>query len=489
MTALVVQPRRGWLDDRWAERHRLSLPNIPTVTVETPFDPPVDTEWCLVGPHTGHWTEGAVQELVLYSWDGTDIVYPRVAYRDGGLFTAAHVAEEYSRGRSLFEDWLPRAFLIRTRLLRGHTDYWPMWKQLDDTARFKACLTSTFVDDGQPAPITVDAEAGRDLNVTYYAQASPANAYLRCVLPARVTGGVVSPTIIYRQDDDDFDFPAHRGKAAVLQFAGDKTWAANALGMQHKGIRVLIETDDNYTVTAGRVQKRAQWGTKIGDSRHTLQGHMWIVQEASDGVIVTSEFLGRTYRKFGKPVYVCPNQIDPSDWTDLERPDRPFTIGWFASLSHHDDARLVQRAMEWASRQPNVQVKTMGLNPTWWKFPRHHIPWATDLAVYRRAMFDIDVGLAPVVPTPWSLGRSDVKALEYAMGGALPILSDVEPYHWWHDKPALMAKDAKAFYHHVKWAVANQDEARALAREAKQLVLKERTIQANAWRWQEAIDG
>lgn len=491
VTALCVQPRRGWLDDRWAARYRQSVPSdIPTVVVDSPFDPPVKTEWCLVAPHSAQWTDGAADELLMYAWDNPDVVYPRVAYRDGPAFTAAHVAEEYSPGRAQFEDWMPRAFLIRTSLLSGHTGYWDMWKQLDrDGRRFKACLTSTVVDDADPEKVAVDPNAGLDIKATYYAQASPANAYLRCVLPARVTGGIVSPSLVYEQDDDDYWFPTHRGDAAVLQFAGDKTWAGCALGMQHKGIRVLVETDDNYTVTAGKIQERAGWATRIGEGRHSLDGHMWIVENASDGVIVTSDHLYRTYQKFGKPVFLCPNQVDPADWpSPPPRDDGVFVIGWFASLSHYDDARLVHRAMEWASRQKNVVVKTMGLNPTWWKFPRHHIPWVTDLAVYRRAMFDIDVGMAPVVPSPWSLGRSDVKALEYAMGGALPILSDESVYQWWRDKPALMARSAKDFFHHVKWCVANQDEAKAMAREARELVMKERTIHANAWRWQEALD-
>ena len=56
-------------------------------------------------------------------------------------------------------------------------------------------------------------------------------------------------------------------------------------------------------------------------------------------------------------------------------------------------------------------------------------------------------------------------------------------------KPALMCKTAKDFFHAVKWAVANQDEARAIAAEARELVFKERTIQANAWRWHAALDG
>lgn len=485
-----MQTRHGFLDDKWAVRHQATVPDsIPSLVVSSPFDPPVDTEWCLVGPHTGQWAEGAVEELTAYAWDQPDVVYPRVVWRDGGRFTGAFTAEEFNRQRVLVEDWLPRSVLIRTELLRGHTDWWTMWKTLSGTATFKACLPAVFMDDEQPWPIRVDENAGHDLTATFYCQASPANTYLRCVMPARAVNAQVSPTILLHESEDDFWFPTHRGKAAVLQFAGDKTWAGCAMGLQHKGVRVLVETDDNYTVRAGKIQQRANWGNTIGDSRHTLEGHMWIIENASDGVIVTSEALARTYRKFGKPVYVCPNQIDPDDWLEMERPDRPFTVGWFASLSHVDDARLVERALGWAAQQPGVQVKTMGLNPSWWKMRRHHIPWATDLAVYRRAMFDLDVGLAPVVPTAWSVCRSDVKALEYSMGNAFSILSDEPPYQWWRDKPALMAKTAKDFYHHVKWAVRNQDEARALAAEAKQLVLKERTIQANAWRWQEAING
>jgi hypothetical protein len=95
----------------------------------------------------------AAQELVLYSWDGPDVVYPRVAFRDGDVFHAAMVAEEYSHRRVEVEDWLPRAFLIRTKHLRGHSDYWSMWKALDKTCRFKACFTSTFIDDAQPFPV------------------------------------------------------------------------------------------------------------------------------------------------------------------------------------------------------------------------------------------------------------------------------------------------------------------------------------------------
>lgn len=486
----MVQPRRGWLDDRWAERHKRSLPpSIDAHVVETPWDPPTDADYCVVAPHSGEWSEGSVEEMCLYAWDGTDVLYPRVVWRENGRFTAAFTADEFSKPRVRVEDWMPRSFLIRTSLLRGHTNWWDMWKSLSETARFKACLPAVFVDDAQPWRIDTDPHGGLDLNATFYCQASPATTYLRCILPSRVVNGQVSPSILMHETTDDFSFPTHRGGTAVMQFAGDKTWAGMALGMQHKGVRVLVETDDNYTVTSGKIQRRAGWGTRIGEARHTLDGHMWIVKNACDGLIVTSEALARTYRKFGKPVFVCPNQIDPADWQTVERPDRPFTIGWFASLSHTDDAKLVERAMEWAARQPGVQVRTMGLNPTWWKMSRHHVPWVTDLAVYRRAMFDLDVGLAPVVPTAWSVCRSDVKALEYTMGGAACVLSDQPPYEWWHGRPALMAKTAKDFLHHVKWLVGNQDEARAMAAEAKKVVLKERTIQANAHLWRQAIDG
>jgi len=414
------------------------------------------------------------------------VVYPALVTISEQGFEQGFAADEFCAKRIHVTNFIPPAFLIRSTLF-DEGDDWDRWRRLADTARFKACIRSIYVLPRVLEP-PVDDTAELDLEATFYMQASPANAQLRCIHPARYLKAQATTELRYVQSETDYWFPLHRGKTAILQFAGDKTWAALTLGLQHKGVRVLVETDDNYTVTAGRIQKRAEWGTKIGDRRHTLEGHMSIVR-SSDGVIVTTEQLAKAYRKRTDNVWVCPNQIDPRDWPDVERQDGPFTIGWYASLSHLDDTKLVRRGLEWASRQPGVEVRLLGLNPAW-KFQHTAEPWVNDLTVYRRMMCRLDVGVCPVTPTPWSICRSDIKAIEYSMGGALPIVSDQPPYaNLTHEENCLKAKTAKDFYHHLKWAVRNQDEVRELARLSREYTLKHRTAEGNAWRWQEAIDG
>jgi hypothetical protein len=184
---------------------------------------------------------------------------------------------------------------------------------------------------------------------------------------------------------------------------------------------------------------------------------------------------------------VCPNQVDPQDWQPLVKPDDGmFRIGWFASGSHAGDGKLVQRALAWAATQKDVEVVTLGLDPRW-QFPHRKLPWTNDLSLYRRAMYKLDVGVAPIVPTPFSRGRSDVKWLEYSMAGAASVLADCEPYADVPDGLALKATTPADWLRRIRWLVQNRDEARALGMAAREYVLERRTIQANVNLWAEAI--
>lgn len=273
-----------------------------------------------------------------------------------------------------------------------------------------------------------------------------------------------------------------------MQFAADSTWALQLLAFQAKGIRVLMETDDNYFgMTDRTIQRRANWVDRIGEGMHSVQGHRWITQE-SDGVICTTDELAKQYRKVNPNVYVCPNTVDPRDWPEPVESDGIFRVGWFASRSHTQDIPLVTRALEWASRQKDVQVLVMGV-PTDWKFPYVRVPWQDELADYREAMQYLDLAVAPITPNPWALCRSDVKWLEYSMGAAASILSDVAPYADADDTNSVKVSNAKGFYHAVKHFVQNRDEARQLGQAAREYVLKHRTIQAQIGLWREAIAG
>lgn len=283
-------------------------------------------------------------------------------------------------------------------------------------------------------------------------------------------------------------FPEQVG-AAVFQFPGDKMRALTLCAMRADGVRTLVEVDDNYLINPGSaILRRSQWAMNIGDLTNSRQGHRWIVPQA-DGVLVTNPRLADAYGKLNPNVYICPNTVDPDDWPEPEKlDDGIFRIAWLASRSHDVDIPLITRAFEWASRQPDVEVYVAGGFKPGWKFRHHLLPWVDDLEDYRRCFQLFDVGVAPIRELPFAIYRSDVKALEYAMGLACPVLSDAPPYAEWHDRPCLMARDAKGFLHAIQHLVRNREEARQLAAEAREYTLRERTIQTQIEAWREAID-
>jgi hypothetical protein len=328
------------------------------------------------------------------------------------------------------------------------------------------------------------------IDATFYYQATPATTYWRCQVPARhLPGQALQNATLELPPEGGFRFPDHRGDAAIFQFSSDQIKGKIMLAMEQEGIRTLIEADDNYLdVFDVTTRERAGWKANIGEGPFTTQGHRLNVERAN-GVIVTTPTLADVYRQANPNVFVCRNSIDLDDWPEYEKPDDGvLRIGWFASMSHWRDRNLVRPALSWASKQPDVQVITMGYNPNW-EFPHLHIPWTQDMAVYRRMMRLLDVGVAPILLTEWAVCRSDLKALEYAVSGALPVLSMVPPYDDWRDKPALFAHSAKDFQQQIKWCVQHRDDVRQMAAEAREYVLAERLIQHEIPKWREAIAG
>lgn len=433
------------------------------------------------------------------AWDA-DVTYGPLVVWENGAPSRMTAQAMFCPNRLYRENYLPSVGCVRRdRFLEAggmRTGMWDLWVRLHQAGgRFKYVPEAASARDESYVDASVPPTPTR-LDATFYYQATPGTAYWRCLLPARHLPGQAVFNLSERQEKNGkLVLPQHEG-AAVFQYAGDEAHYLVGRFLQEQGYRLLIEVDDNYVHWFPDVMRRAGWFKYVRDcpptGGYSVEGHTRTV-EMADGVIVTSQHLAKQYRRVNPHVFVCPNQIDPADWRDPVKPDDGvFRIGWFASRSHRSDARIVERALEWASRQPGVEVVLIGVGVTsagkpWYPFRFRHVPWSNDFGVYRRFLQELDVGLAPVLATPWACSRSDLKALEYAMAGALPIVSDVPPYEGCEVPGIVHCPDAKAFLRAVQWAVVNKDEVRQLAREARDYVLAERTVEANIDLWREAV--
>ena len=331
---------------------------------------------------------------------------------------------------------------------------------------------------------------------TWWHQATPGTTYWRCLVPARHLPGQSIPVDIrkdLKERRGQIRFPRQRGEAAIWQFLGDENRSKMAFGMRAlAGTKLLLEVDDNYTRTAPYMRGRvgAPWVETIEEAKkangYSHEMHRKILPIV-DGVICATDYLANVYSEYNDNVFVCPNSIDPVDWQYEREEHEPFRIVYYGSSSHIKDMPLVTKALKWASRQPGVEVWTAGLwNPSW-SFEYQKLPWENDLAAARKNLFKFDLGIAPLVGNKWSRGKSDVKILEYAMAGVLPLMSYEEPYRPWFDEfPDLCLAD-KDWMESIQYWVKHRDEVPYAAAGVKEWALETRSIDRTIHTWKEAI--
>jgi hypothetical protein len=153
-----------------------------------------------------------------------------------------------------------------------------------------------------------------------------------------------------------------------------------------------------------------------------------------------------------------------------------------SAKAEREAKRLV--ALEEARRRIRRRVAARGAS---WRFPYEHVPWTNDVGAYQASIGRLDVGLCPIIPNAFANLRADQKLMEYAMAGALPIVSDGPVYEAWRDTPVLFARDSDEFLAHVHWAATHRDEVYERAMAVRELVLRDRSMPAAVEPWRVAV--
>ena len=153
-----------------------------------------------------------------------------------------------------------------------------------------------------------------------------------------------------------------------------------------------------------------------------------------DGVQTSTAYLAEQWRDMGASnVEVFQNQLVHLQPL-AEIVERPFTVGWAGSPGHFADLyHVAPHLQNWLGAHPDAHLAIMTnelaqeffhLDPSRFKFK----PFGS-IESYLDFLGSIDVGIAPLLPTKYNKGRSDVKFLEYASCGVAGIYQNLEPYH------------------------------------------------------------
>jgi tetratricopeptide (TPR) repeat protein len=153
----------------------------------------------------------------------------------------------------------------------------------------------------------------------------------------------------------------------------------------------------------------------------------------ADAVQATTQELARTFGFLNPRIVVFENQMKGVH-PIRRRSGEGMTIGWGGSLSHLADLAWIAPAITGFCRShPEVHFSYMGNRKGLELFsaipdPQFLITPGGTLEDYYGFLSTLDVGLAPLLDTPYNRCRSDVKFLEYGAAGAAPVLADLPPY-------------------------------------------------------------
>jgi glycosyltransferase involved in cell wall biosynthesis len=188
-------------------------------------------------------------------------------------------------------------------------------------------------------------------------------------------------------------------------------------------------------------------------------------------------------------VTTLPNCILETDWEKkYPRIHHGLTIGWVGSASHISDLKLLVEPLRiLADKYPKVKFVFGGfcipeireiLGDRMLEIDR--VP----ISDYPGLVQQIDIGLAPLVDSEFNRSKSNIKFLEYSMGGAAVVASPVEPYQCInHGMTGFWARNTEDWVRYVGRLIRDQELRKRMSREAKQWTLCNHNILKEAWRW------
>ncbi|HEY6760068.1 MAG TPA: hypothetical protein VI318_11275 [Baekduia sp.] len=232
--------------------------------------------------------------------------------------------------------------------------------------------------------------------------------------------------------------------------------------LRDAGVGVIWDNDDDFLHMPRNRQNKRHSG---GRSSQQIFTEMVQIARLADQVLVTTEPLAGVMADAGvRRVHVIPNQLAPG--TRTRRPHADFTIGWIAGDEHRPDAQGVDlhnalsRLME---KHPNLTVTTVGVELHLRERERYRHTRFVPFEALPEVIAEFDIGIAPLLDTPFNRSRSDIKVKEYA-GFQVPwVASPHGPYAPLGEEQGGRLAADDAWFDVLDGLVADPDAQRRLA--------------------------
>lgn len=270
--------------------------------------------------------------------------------------------------------------------------------------------------------------------------------------------------------------------------------------------KVVLDCDDNYL----DILPSNPLYDKLKPTKRD-KAFISTILSFADVVTVSTEPLKQRFRKhfkevynIEKPIFVIPNMNDIREWDYplAEKDKKKFVIGYAASHSHQDDLRMffphLHRIMQKHKHVHFESIGTIGKNDLglFADFSADELgrcdilphSWTFDEFPKMMSELKWDVGVAPLVDSPFARCKTHNKWMEYSSINLPTIASRVYPYFMSsagrktieHDKTGLLVKPSE-WYDALESLILNESKRISLGQNAYE------ALKTN-WQYRDADD-
>ncbi len=207
--------------------------------------------------------------------------------------------------------------------------------------------------------------------------------------------------------------------------------------LDESGCRLVVDTDDGFDLIDVSHPEHELFRQKAGILDQLIR--------RADQLWVSTATLQNHHDDTCGDVNVVPNMLDQRIWRDFrhEAPypgrKRPLKFVYMGTATHDADFAMILSALDRLAKTHSGQFRVSIVGAVTRPVDR---PWIEMVPVpqsatayprfvrWLRQQGPFDLGLAPLVDTPFNRCKSDIKLLDYSALGVAAIASDLPPYHF-----------------------------------------------------------
>lgn len=268
----------------------------------------------------------------------------------------------------------------------------------------------------------------------------------------------------------------------------------NAIAMlyeyqQTKGKKIVVDCDDYFQLND---DSPFQIEHDITDASEVIKRTMQI----ADLVTVATNRLAYHVQDLNKNVAVLPNYMDMERWDlpKVHNSSDTIRIGWAGSMTHLNDLKgIVEPLKRICAEFPQVRLIFIGEQRI--ANDLEGCPIECMLGVpfevwpARLNGLQLDIGLAPLLPTEFNKCKSNIKYLEYAIAEIPGVYSNIVYEHKGFDpKFGLVADKPEQWYRSIKHLIMYPERRKDMRDDSYSLVKRKYDLEKNIHKWAESYD-